>query len=102
MVRKNGRVKRVLPDETKEERFVRICSSRMSRVLTAMDSLKHLSSYYYGYDQSQVDEIASALIDAVDEIIQNLEISLNSHSGKGDVTKIKFSFSDKDKIKNES
>jgi hypothetical protein len=76
----------LLSNENKEQKFVRLASSRMEKVLADMDSLIKLSNRnVYTFTPEQIKVMADAITTKVD--------TLNEAFSKTDVTKKKtFSF----------
>lgn len=56
-------------DETKEQRFIRVCTPRVRKAVKMMGNIANCSGAAYAYTQGQVDEIEGILNKAVDIMV---------------------------------
>ena len=60
---KKERKKRTPPpkDETKEAKFVRVCTPRVAKAVKAMNNIGNCAGVAYTYSEKQVDQIQTVL-----------------------------------------
>jgi len=56
-------------DETKEQRFIRVASSRVQKAVKAISNIGHCASSNYVFTDEQVTEINNALTGAVERAL---------------------------------
>lgn len=71
-------------DETKEQRFIRVCTPRVNKTVKMINNIGHCSGAAYAYTSAQVDAIEAALAKAINEM------SLSFSKQKRDAAQFKF------------
>lgn len=67
-----GKKKRGVPppkDETKEQRFIRVCTPRVRKAVKMMDNIANCSGAAYVYTEKQVNDINATLTIALDNML---------------------------------
>lgn len=70
--RKTGR-KAPPPGETRRDKFVRLCESRMKKAIKAIELLGNLAAPHYHSDPKSLDAMHSALMDAIERAFTRFE-----------------------------
>jgi len=68
-------------DETKEQRFIRVASSRVGKAVKAINNIGHCASTNYVYTEEQVKDIDRALTVAVERTLDKFTVEEVEPSG---------------------
>jgi hypothetical protein len=71
-----------VPDETKEERFKRLAEQRVAATLDKIRLIGNLATSQYSYSGDQVAKIFTALKDAIGDVEDKFQRTLERKKGK--------------------